>query len=506
MSAAERTDRSAAPQDGSGERRARGSFLPEALAQGVRKVAGRVSWGLGDQAMSSLTNFAVGVVVARSLSASEFGGFSLAWVTYALVLNVARGLATDPLVVRFSGDPDDRWRDAVRRSTGTAVVVGLAAGLVSCAVGLLVRGTVGSALIALGIVMPALMVQDAWRFAFFAAGHGRKAFVNDSVWALALIPGLTVAVMHQNVFAFVIAWGGAGTVAAAVGCWQARIVPYPHAITSWLRQHSDLGFRYLVENISQSGAAQIRMYGLGAVAGLAAVGTVRGGELLVGPFLALLMGLNMVAVPEAARVLRESPRRLPALCLALGGVQWLAALCWGLGLLLVLPDSVGAYLLGGIWPSAATLIVPASLSVMNAGLSAGASSGLRALGAARLSLRTQLIASAAYATFGVVGAWLGGAIGSSWGVVAATLLGTVLWWIHLHVGLRDHLATIATPHDADPKTLPIPAVFSDSPTVFMARISIDDATVALPVPPASADGAADSEGPVPHPQGRHHRT
>jgi hypothetical protein len=80
---------------------------------------------------------------------------------------------------------------------------------------------------------------------------------------------------------------------------------------------------------------------------------------------------------------------------------------------------------------------------MNAGLSSGASTGLRALGAARLGLRAQVIASAAYAGGGLAGALLGGAVGSSWGVAAATLFGAVLWWIHLRIGLHAHMNRVA---------------------------------------------------------------
>src|SRR5439155_4829421 len=68
----------------------------------LKATAGRLSWGLVDQAVSSLTNFAVGIYVARSLGVTAFGIFSVAWVTYGVVLNISRGLATDPLVVRFS--------------------------------------------------------------------------------------------------------------------------------------------------------------------------------------------------------------------------------------------------------------------------------------------------------------------------------------------------------------------------------------------------------------------
>lgn len=103
--------------------------VPSSWSTRLRAPLQRLSWGLGDQAVSSLTNFVVGMVVARSLGATEFGVFSLAWVTYGVALNVSRGLATDPLVVRFSGVDDKPWRAAVSRATGTATAVGLATGV-----------------------------------------------------------------------------------------------------------------------------------------------------------------------------------------------------------------------------------------------------------------------------------------------------------------------------------------------------------------------------------------
>jgi O-antigen/teichoic acid export membrane protein len=407
-------------------------------SRAVRAMAGRLSWGLGDQAVSSMTNFAVGIYVARSLGLTAFGIFSLAWVTYGVMLNVSRGLATDPLMVRFSGVARDAWRDAVARSSGTALGVGVAAGVGSVLVGLGIGGSLGSAFIALGIVLPALLLQDSWRFGFFASGEGRKAFVNDAVWAAALIPAMILAAQYGTVVAFVLAWGLSGAVAAGYGCVQAGILPHPSGVRGWLRAQRDLGPRYLVENVSNSGASQLRAYGLGAIAGLADVGTVRGAELLLGPFLAVLMGLSLVTVAEAARVLRRSPHRLRQFCLLLGGGQAGAAMVWGIALLLLLSNGAGEFVLGDVWASASQLIVPATLGVMGASVCTGAAAGLRALGAARRSMRSQLVASAAYVTFGLVGAAMGGALGSAWGVAAATWFGATVWWAQLHAGLREH--------------------------------------------------------------------
>ncbi|MDG4861594.1 hypothetical protein P8605_26005, partial [Streptomyces sp. T-3] len=185
-----------------------------------RGIVGRLSWGLADQAASSMTNFAVGIYVARSLGLAAFGVFSLAWVTYGVVLSVSRGLATDPLVVRYSGVPDWSWRGAVARSSGTALGVGGAIGLVCLGVGLGLGGSVGTAFACLGVMLPGLLLQDAWRYAFFAAGTGRKAFVNDLVWGVALVPAMVVAARVGSVAAFVLAWGASATLAAAYGCLQ----------------------------------------------------------------------------------------------------------------------------------------------------------------------------------------------------------------------------------------------------------------------------------------------
>ncbi|MDX3528183.1 hypothetical protein P1P75_17505 [Streptomyces sp. ID05-39B] len=401
-----------------------------------RALVGRLSWGLADQAASSMTNFAVGIYVARSLGVTAFGVFSLAWVTYGVVLSVSRGLATDPLVVRFSGVPDASWRGAVARSSGTALGVGAAIGVACLVAGLAVGGRVGAAFACLGVMLPGLLLQDAWRYSFFAAGTGRKAFVNDLVWGVALVPALVVAARQGSVAAFVLAWGASATVAAGYGCLQSGIRPRMTGARGWLREQRDLSYRYLVENVGVSGASQLRAYGLGAIVGVGAVGAIRGAELLLGPFLAVLMGLSLVTVAEAARVLRRAPHRLAGFCLVLGAGQAVAALLWGAALLLV-PGRLGELVLGDVWDSASALIVPAALGVAGAGLGTGAAAGLRALGAARRSLRSQLFASACYVGGGLGGAAVAGTAGSAWGVAAATVCSSAVWWLHLRSALRE---------------------------------------------------------------------
>ena len=84
-----------------------------ALRRLLGKRAHRLGWGLVDQAVSSLTNFAVVILAIRTVGSAQFGAFSLAYVTYGFVLSASRGLVTGPLQVRFSDTDLPAWRRAV---------------------------------------------------------------------------------------------------------------------------------------------------------------------------------------------------------------------------------------------------------------------------------------------------------------------------------------------------------------------------------------------------------
>ena len=183
----------------------------------VRRMGGAVTWGVADQAMSTLTNFLLSIYVARTLGAEQFGAFSLAYVTYGFAINASRGLSIEPLLIRFSGTDLRTWRHATAACAGTALLVGLATGGCALVAGRIIGGTTGLAFIALGLTMPGLLLQDSWRYSFFALGRGYHAFVNDTAWVVTQIPLLILLNMtgHANVFWFVLAWGIAATIEPA---------------------------------------------------------------------------------------------------------------------------------------------------------------------------------------------------------------------------------------------------------------------------------------------------
>jgi O-antigen/teichoic acid export membrane protein len=425
--------------------------LPRGLRL-VRVVAHRFSWGLADQAMSSLSNAAVSLYIARQLGATEFGAFSVAYVTYAFVLNASRGLATDPLLVRYSHVEHPVWKRAVQCCTTTAILVGLVMGIVCLAIGIIATGTTRLSFIALGISLPGLTLQDSWRYSFFALGKGSKAFVNDTIWTVTLVAGLLTlrAVHHQTVFWFVLVWGATANLAAVIGMVQARLVPRWDGAAAWLSKTRDLGVRYLVENTSTSSSNQIRLYAVGFIVGLTAVGYIQEGTLLMGPFAVIFMGVSLVTVPEAARSLRKSTRHLWRYCVLVGIALTTAAVAWGVILEVALPRGLGALLLHpGKWEAAYSIVPWMVLSMMGATAVAGATAGLRALGAAKRSMRVNLISTATYVFLGVAGAVLHGAHGSVEGTALATWIAAVLYWRQLRIGLREHTASLKARAETD---------------------------------------------------------
>jgi O-antigen/teichoic acid export membrane protein len=408
------------------------------------KTAARLSWGVIDQAVASASNFALSLYVAREFGPRVFGAFSLAFITFTVILNASRGTATDPLMVRYSGTTGGRWREATAAASATATMVGAVAGVGCVAVGLLLPQPIGPALIALGVLLPGLMLQDSLRFAFFATGRPRSALLNDLVWTVLLL--LALAMVHQaenqedtvRVVLCLVAFGGTASIAAMFGLYQTRVLPRPGRVFGWLREHRQLSLRYLLENVSTSGASQIRYSVLGGVAGLASVGYMRGAEILMGPFLVVLSGVSQVSVPEASRVLHRNSRRLPHFCAVLGGAQALGALAWGAVLLLVLPLGPGQLLLKDIWAPASQLIVPVTLNICALCFLTAVIAGLRATGAARRSLQAQLTFASAYLMLGVLGAILFGVQGACWSGVLAVSFGVVVSSMQLRAALADH--------------------------------------------------------------------
>ena len=348
----------------------------------------RLGWGVADQALSSLTNLGLGAMVARAVSPDDFGAFGLAFSTYLITLGVCRALVSEPLVVRFSAVRQEEWRRPRPRRYWDALLVGVAIGAGCASAGLLMGGLFGRVLVTLapdasgalgpGHVAVCVLCRSA-----------RRAFANDLAWAATLLPALALLGRGgvHSASAFVLVWGLSG-VYAAVGSAQAGAMPDPRAAPAWLRSHADLSVPYLGE-FAALGAGELALFGIAGLVGLASVGALRAGQILLGPLRVLTLGVRLVAVPEGVRGLRAGSARTKRAAVILSVAVTTVALAWG-AVLLLLPVSVSTALLGQSWTEARGVIVPLTLAMASTAATTGAFVGLRALGAARRSLHVRV--------------------------------------------------------------------------------------------------------------------
>lgn len=394
------------------------------------RLRSQASWSLADQVVSSATNAALSIIIARSVGASEFGAFSVAFLVFSFLVGLCRASVTDPLIVRFSSGSADALSDAGHRAGGTSLTVGLAAGLLSAGVGAVLGGSVGAALVALAFVLPGLLLQDAWRQLFFAAGRPQAATLNDVVWAVsqAVLLAAVLLAGRGTVFWLTLAWGGAAAVAAVFGMVQAGGAPRPRATLDWLREHRDVNGQFAAGYSISMGSVHVTMTLVGAIGGLAAVGAIRAAQVLLGPLQVLFPGLRSFVLPQLSRRLSQGPRALIVPAMALSAFAAAASAAWVLVLLLI-PDRWGEELLGESWTTAREVLPAVGATTTFVGAALGATLLLKAMSRGAALLRLNLLQAPLLVGLGCWGAYLDGARGAAIGLAVVHLVGFVLvWW------------------------------------------------------------------------------
>ena len=353
----------------------------------------RVGWGFADQALSSLTNFALTVAVATVSSPRDFGLFATLALGLQLVLVVSRGLTSDPLLTDRSGD-----RDAVRSKAsaalGLAVVAGTAAGLVAAGCGLVAGGSAGRMVVAFAVTLPLVLVQDCARFVAAAQRRAFVAFVSDAVWALGLLAAFvlerTGVWASPSPAAMVLAWGLAGGLGGVVALVVGRWVPRPGRARTWIGQSWTVSRFYVLENLMLTGLNLVVITLVGAIAGLEATAAIRAAVALFGPLQVITLGARGFLVPEVARISGRDLRRASRVSLLISVGMAAPGVVWGAALL-VLPDALGRALLGATWSVAKPVLPLMAVDAVATLFVTGTFIGIRAVDRQGTGFRTRLV-------------------------------------------------------------------------------------------------------------------
>ena len=406
-----------------------------------RALGARRSLVMADQAVSSLSNVLVTIIVARVVTQEEFGAFSVALVAYQLATGAVRATVGEPYLSVHSTDTGVARAAAAGDLLRASVVASVLASAVMAVAALAIGGDAASALLALAVVFPFLGAQDALRHVA-VVDRPHLALASDGVWLGGVGVLVVAAPPDASAAWFVAAWGIAGV--AALGVALATMeVPWRGDARRWARDHRGMAGAFLAETASARAAGQVVQLSLGAIAGLPALGAVRAAQTFYGPLNTLFAGIYLALVPDGARQ-RDEPARLLRFMVAASAVVTAGAAVWALvGVLL--PDTWGTAVFGDTWSEAEDVMVPIGLAVIAGSAATGAFAGLRSLGAARHSLRARLWSLPPEVAFALGGAVLGGAVGYSYGFAAGNLVMATIWWTTFLAALRHRSGPDAAP-------------------------------------------------------------
>lgn len=402
------------------------------LARRHLRLAGSAGWNVLDQALSALSNLVLTVLVANAVDRSGFGAFSVAFVVFGICIGIERAVVGQPMSIRYSSAAGAQLAGARARASGSALMIGVVGGALAVVSGLLLPGVLGASLVAVGVMMPFLMVQDACRMIFFAASRARSAALNDALWAVLQLGGVLLLPLFVEPTAprLILVWGAGAAISAVVALVQLRLRPRPSELVSWLREMRNISGYLVAEYLLGTGAFQGGIIGVGALVGgaegLAVIGAFRAAQVVLGPLNMLATAVQTFTLPELSKRRWMSPRQRIGAALTISGFLAGVSVVYGVVTLLV-PGSLGEALFSDSWDGARAVLLPLALAVVLRSISEGCAQMVYSLDLARRTFRIMVVEAPLVFILMIVGALWAGAEGAAWAMAIDNLVMVPLW-------------------------------------------------------------------------------
>jgi len=386
---------------------------------------------VANEAVDSLSNFIFSVWVAREMHVSEFGAFAVSYSIVQIGVGVSQGVATMPMMVRYAASS---WRFSRRLAgevTGATVAVAVFA---SACFGILAACSPGTPLVscalAFAAVVPGLLLQNCCVLVFYNRQEMGRALQNNVVWLLVQLPLfvlLPALFGSHHAWVYILAWGFAAYIATLISLVQLRVMPRLDHFAGWFRRRRASIVDLSVENIVNRLSAQGATWALAGETGLRTTAGVRAGQIPLGLPRIFIVGLAPMFLAEGTRLYARRPRALAAF------VRWWglgnAVVCTGLGVgLMLLPASLGKAMAGASWHYARPLLIWVVLIAIGNAVLVPAQTGLKCLGATRVSAVVRTL-TAPLATAGTI---VGGLVAGSEAAVIGMAVGSLLSGVIAH--------------------------------------------------------------------------
>lgn len=402
---------------------ARASKRPRKLALGV--------WGIGDQVLSSGTNFALNALVATHETPINYGAFSLTFAVFVIALAIARSASIMPLMLRYASASRTEQKGQWPLGLALAGLVGVAFGIPLIVCGVFMAGAIHIYLIVMGVCLPSLLMQDSWRMLGFMCQAPQLAAAADGIMLLFQAALTAVAlVFAESGPSLLLSWGLGATLSALLLCISYRTWPRIHGLTRHIRDNLAHTRNLVGEQLAYAGVMNALPYVVLPSIGLIGVAALRAAQSVLGLVNVPLQGIAPMAQSYMLKVHDNFPGRVRPTVLGLSTVGALAITAYG-ALVFVTPGRWGAAIMGDSWRLAAPLVIATTLYFLGNWIIVGALIGLRARLETLASLRMRAVASAMMLVGAAGGGYISGVQGAAWGMAVGTLLGAALAWLAL---------------------------------------------------------------------------
>jgi O-antigen/teichoic acid export membrane protein len=400
-------------------------------------LLGRAGWSFADQALSSLSNAALSLLMAKFTGVVGYGAFAVAFTIFVFLQGLSRGLVNNPYLIRFSHVPEAEATEAARAGTGLAVLFGLVSAVVVVPAALVLGGVAAPAIVMMAVLLPGLLVQDVWRSVFIARQRPRSAAADSAIWTVLQFGGLAAALASgvRDPAVLVAVWAVTGWIAGGVAVWWGGTAPAPGAGASFARHSRDLSWYLMAEWLTVLGAAQIALLSVATIGTVADVGSLRAAQTLLGPLTILVVATFGFVVPELVRRPHLTRAQLRGIAAGVSGLLSVLTLACG-AVLLALPEQVGRALLGDVWPGARATLLAMTLWMVGAALGVGPVTVVRARGKPRASFTVNVMIGVLLLICTPIGFLLAGAPGAAAGFAVANLVPVPLFWTQMEAVLR----------------------------------------------------------------------
>lgn len=393
----------------------------------LSRLLGKAGWNLFDQGLSSLTNIALGLLVVHQVSKDDFGAYSVAFLLFGLLIAVERAGVGHVMSIRHCNETEEGMREVAARAFGTVLCLAAPGGAVIALSGLVLGGVLRGPLMAFGILMAPLLLQDTARMVFFAQSKPHLAALNDTVWAVAqfVLMGTLIVMGAATATSLPAAWGASAGAGAVLAMVQLRVVPRPSAFGGWVRKHRDLLGYLLPETLLTSGGDKAAYFLVGGMIGLAGIGAVNGARQVLNPLLIITSAAVSFMMPEISRREELTARMRRLIGLTLGFAMAAMTVAY-VGLVLLLPYGVGHWVFKQSWAGIHSVLLPMGLFSAVSAACAGPFIVIAGMGHAKRTFRLTVLQTVLLPLM-PLGALYGGASGAAWGLCAGAVILLPFW-------------------------------------------------------------------------------